>query len=102
MDITLIIDRSGSIGNDDDTVADQAEAMVNALIGTGSKVQQISFSSTATAVAPNGSTSSDLSSLSFTSAADITVPTSYGANGGTNWDDAGRRWRGAVRSVWRP
>ena len=50
VDMTVIVDRSGSIGSQNDEVADAANALVSGLAGTGSSVQVISFSREATAL----------------------------------------------------
>ncbi len=84
LDISIVIDRSGSIGNDNDEVQDAAQAFNDALIGTGSKVQLVSFSDRATAEPGAGA---DLADLAFVDPADLAVPT-FTSGGYTNWDDA--------------
>ena len=89
MDMTLIIDRSGSIGSLNDEVADAANALVQGLAGTGSSVQVISFSREATAlndVSGDGD-NEDLADLEFVPADTLTVPI-FPSGGWTNWDDA--------------
>ena len=89
LDMTLIIDRSGSIGSANTTMSSAANALVSGLAGTGSQVQVISFSRTATALADgNGdSDNDDLADLEFVPAESLTVPT-FPSDGWTNWDDA--------------
>jgi uncharacterized repeat protein (TIGR01451 family) len=83
-DVTLILDRSGSIGSNKTQVQSAAQAFVTALVGTGSKVQIISFSDRATA---EPGSSANLADLAFVDPAGLTVPT-FPSNGKTNWDDA--------------
>ena len=83
-DISLVIDRSGSIGTDNVNVRQAAQTFVDALVGTGSKVQVVSFSTTATAE-PGAHTA--LSDLAFVDPATLTIPL-FTSNGFTNWDDA--------------
>ncbi|MEZ5350907.1 MAG: vWA domain-containing protein [Microthrixaceae bacterium] len=89
LDMTIIIDRSGSIGSYNDDVADAANALIDGVSNTGSKVQVISFSSRATAVTLAGGvgSSSNISDLTLLPAEDVQL-TQYESSGGTNWDDA--------------
>ena len=89
LDMTIIIDRSGSIGNYNDDVADAANALIDGVSNTGSKVQVISFSSRATAVTLAGGvgSSSNISDLTLLPAENVQL-TQYTSSGGTNWDDA--------------
>jgi Mg-chelatase subunit ChlD len=83
-DVTLILDRSGSIGSNNTKVQGAAQTFVSALVGTGSKVQVISFSDRATA---EPGSSANLANLAFVDPAGLTVPT-FPSSGRTNWDDA--------------
>ncbi len=83
-DVTIVIDRSGSIGGNNATVQAAAQTFNDAMIGTGSKVQLLSFSDRATAEPGSGD---DLSDLAFVDPADLDVPT-FNSSGTTNWDDA--------------
>ena len=88
IDVAIIIDRSGSIGGNNDEVQGAAQALVNALVGSGSRVELSSFSTTATAESggsPNV-TSSNISAMAFHDAANVTVPL-FPSSGTTNWDD---------------
>ncbi|MCO5318531.1 MAG: VWA domain-containing protein [Microthrixaceae bacterium] len=89
LDMTIIIDRSGSIGSYNDEMADAANALIGGVSNTGSRVQVISFSSTATAVTLAGGvgSSSNISDLRLLPAEDVQLP-AYNSSGGTNWDDA--------------
>ncbi len=84
IDIALIIDRSGSIGTNNANVRNAAQSLVNALVGSGSKVQVASFSSTATA---EPGSSSNIANLAFVDPAGLTIPL-FSSSGTTNWDDA--------------
>jgi uncharacterized repeat protein (TIGR01451 family) len=84
IDIALIIDRSGSIGNNNTNVQQAAQGLVNALVGTGSKVQVVSFSGTATG---GTGTDADINHLGFVDPAGLTIP-AFTSSGLTNWDDA--------------
>jgi uncharacterized repeat protein (TIGR01451 family) len=83
-DISLVIDRSGSIDDDNVDVQAAAQTFVDALVGTGSKVQVVSFSTTATA---EPGAHAALSGLAFVDPATLTVPL-FTSSGYTNWDDA--------------
>lgn len=83
-DISLVIDRSGSIDDDNVKVQQAAQTFVDALVGTGSEVQVVSFSTTATAEPGAGAALAD---LEFVDPATLTVPL-FTSNGFTNWDDA--------------
>ena len=63
---------------------------VSGLAGTGSKVQVISFSDTATALEDRtgDGDNSDLDDLAFVPAEDVVVPQFRTCGGYTNWDDA--------------
>ncbi|MFV0317234.1 MAG: VWA domain-containing protein [Microthrixaceae bacterium] len=90
LDMTIIIDRSGSIDGYNDQVANAANALIDGVSNTGSKVQVISFSSRATAVTLSNGTigsSSAIGDLALHDAEDVNL-TKYTSNGGTNWDDA--------------
>lgn len=91
IDITLVIDRSGSIGDDNVAVRDAGRALIRALVGTGSRVQVVTFSTSATALVRSGpgtySQSGDLDDLAYYDASLLTDLPSFNSSGGTNWDD---------------
>ncbi|MEZ5238895.1 MAG: VWA domain-containing protein [Microthrixaceae bacterium] len=89
LDMTIIVDRSGSIGNYNDEMADAANALIDGVSNTGSRVQVISFSSRATAVTLAGGvgSSDNISDLRLLPAEDVQL-SAYNSSGGTNWDDA--------------
>ena len=84
LDLSLVVDRSGSISTNNTKVQQAAQSFVGALVGTGSAVQVVSFSDRATAE-PGGGT--QLSDLVLSDPASLTIPT-FPSNGSTNWDDA--------------
>ena len=84
LDLSLVIDRSGSIGSNNTKVQAAAQAFVDALVGTGSTVQVVSFSDRATAEPGAGSALGD---LAFSDPATLAVPL-FPSAGSTNWDDA--------------
>jgi len=85
IDINLVIDRSGSIGDDMDLVTAGAQSFVNAVSGTGSRVRTSSFSSTALVHPAGGAGTDVIDSLLWSSADGYKVPT-LTAGGGTNMD----------------
>jgi hypothetical protein len=89
LDMTLIIDRSGSIQEQSATVAAASNALVQGLAGTGSRVQVISFATRATAFddANGDGDNEDLEDLRFMPADELVVP-EFPSQGYTNWDDA--------------
>ncbi|MCZ7628045.1 MAG: VWA domain-containing protein [Microthrixaceae bacterium] len=89
LDMTIIIDRSGSIGSYNDDMIDAANALIDGVSNTGSKVQVISFATTATAVTLAGGvgSSNNIGDLRLLPAEDVNL-TKYTSSGGTNWDDA--------------
>ena len=89
LDMTLIIDRSGSIKEQSATVAAASNALVQGLAGTGSRVQVISFATRATAFddANGDGDNEDLEDLRFLPADELVVP-EFPSQGYTNWDDA--------------
>jgi hypothetical protein len=96
VNITLIIDRSNSISTAEaNDIRDAARALIRGLVGTGSKVQVITFATRAAGVVRSTSgaySSGDLADLRYYDAADLVdLPAFYSpgnADGGTNWDDA--------------
>ncbi|MGI9576669.1 MAG: vWA domain-containing protein [Microthrixaceae bacterium] len=89
LDMTLIVDRSGSIRDQNTTVAAAGNALIEGLAGTGSNVQVISFSTSATALedANGDGDTDDIADLRFQPADDVVVPV-FPSRGYTNWDDA--------------
>lgn len=83
-DVSIVLDRSGSIGANNTKVQQAAQTFVDALVGTGSKVQLVSFSERATAEPGAGAALGD---LAFVDPATLDVPT-FTSSGTTNWDDA--------------
>jgi hypothetical protein len=93
IDVQLILDRSGSIGDTPgatQAVRSAAKAFVGALSGTGSKVAIIDFSSTAKLQI--GYTTVDSTSIAnvFNPYIDNTNGNGYNPGGWTNWEDAFR------------
>lgn len=95
LDLTLILDRSGSIGSNNDEVADAGQAIIDALEGTGGRVKVIRFSNTAEGLGATGSGSQgshytdDIAQVTFRDPATVTLPPAgFSSSGGTNWDDA--------------
>ena len=89
LDVTLVLDRSGSIldAGETGTVTDAAQEFVDGLEGTGGKVKIVNFGDTAQGDDDNGSSTSDLDDVAFRDPADVEVDVpSLGRS--TNWDDA--------------
>lgn len=84
LDVNLVVDRSGSIGAENTTVQKAAQTLVDALVGTPSRVRLASFSSTAL-VHPGGDAlgTSDLGSWQWEPVAGFAVPV-LPSGGGTN------------------
>ena len=86
VNVMLILDSSGSIGNDAKNVTDAARGFLTALAGTGSQVAIVDFDETATLAVPyNLVTTANINGV-FDKYLD-----SYNANGVTNWEDAFKR-----------
>jgi uncharacterized repeat protein (TIGR01451 family)/LPXTG-motif cell wall-anchored protein len=89
LDVTLVLDDSGSIST---TEADQARAaadlFASALVGTPSSLKVVTFATRATGIAAGGGSTSNLNNIVFRDPASYTAPTSGDGDGGTNWDDA--------------
>jgi uncharacterized repeat protein (TIGR01451 family)/LPXTG-motif cell wall-anchored protein len=89
LDVTLVLDDSGSISTTEaDQAREAASRFASALVGTPSSLKVVTFASRATGVAAGGGATSNLSNVVFRDPADYTAPTSGGGSGGTNWDDA--------------
>jgi hypothetical protein len=96
VNVTLIIDRSNSISTTEaNDIRDAARGLIRGLVGTGSKVQVITFATTAVGVIRSTAgvySTGDLASLRYYDAAELVdLPAFYapgGSAGGTNWDDA--------------
>lgn len=84
LDLNLVIDRSGSVAAENETVARAAQQIIAALDGTPSRVRMASFSSTAL-VHPAGDPTGtpDLSGWTWEPVSDFEVPVLPSA-GGTN------------------
>ena len=86
VNVMLILDSSGSIGNNAKNVTDAARGFLTALAGTGSQVAIVNFDETATLAVPyNLVTTANINGV-FDKYLD-----SYNANGVTNWEDAFKR-----------
>ena len=86
VNVMLILDSSGSIGNNAKNVTDAARGFLTALAGTGSQVAIVDFDETATLAVPyNLVTTANIDGV-FDKYLD-----SYNANGVTNWEDAFKR-----------
>jgi prepilin-type N-terminal cleavage/methylation domain-containing protein len=89
--VTLVVDKSGSIGGAIGSVRDGIRSFVNAFEGTPTKLQVVLFSSTASVLGnPSGwNKFYDLSDPADVSAILGEInSTNISAGGGTNWDDA--------------
>jgi hypothetical protein len=84
LDISLLVDRSGSIGEDNSVVAQAEQGLVDALKDTGSRIKLASFADDAT-VHPFGHQEGDpnQNNLNWSVVENYTVPTLPSA-GGTN------------------
>ena len=88
LDVTLILDDSGSISSSEaDQVRTAASTFASALDGTPSRVKVDVFSSRAQGVSSGGSLTSNLGNVVFRDPSLYTDPTSGAGDGGTNWDD---------------
>jgi hypothetical protein len=87
IDVTLILDRSGSIDGSEDDVQDAAQSLVDAFADTGSRFKVVTFADTATGANSSGSQTSTLANIVFRDAEDVTIG-AFNASGSTNWDDA--------------
>lgn len=85
IDVNLIFDRSGSVGNDIDVVTEAAQSFVNHLSGTGSRVRTVSFASTATGHPGGGVGTESIASLTWSMMDGYQVP-DLTAGGGTNME----------------
>ena len=84
----MILDDSGSISSSEaDQVRTAADTFASSLVGTPSRVKVDVFSTRATGIQANGTSTSTLGNIVFRDPADYTAPTSGGGDGGTNWDD---------------
>jgi uncharacterized repeat protein (TIGR01451 family) len=88
LDVTLVLDDSGSISSSEaDQVRTAASTFASALNGTPSRVKVDVFSTRAQGINAAGSSTSTLNNIVFRDPALYTDPTSGGGDGGTNWDD---------------
>ena len=97
VNITLIIDRSNSIdGTEATQIRDAARALIRGLVGTGSRVQVITFGTRSQAVVRSATgvytTSANIADLRYYDASELQDLPAFNApgdgEGGTNWDDA--------------
>ena len=84
IDVMLVLDESGSIGNNAQNVRDAARAFLDALSGTGSSVSIVDFSTTAKQQVPYTAVTQD----SITKIFAPYLKTGYVPNGWTNWEAA--------------
>jgi uncharacterized repeat protein (TIGR01451 family) len=88
LDVTLVLDDSGSISSSEaDQVRQAASSFASALDGTPSRVKVGVFATNATGVNAAGSMTPNLNNIVFRDPALYTDPTSGAGSGGTNWDD---------------
>ncbi|WP_421119358.1 hypothetical protein ACE2AJ_18670 [Aquihabitans daechungensis] len=88
LDVTLVLDDSGSISSTEaDQVRQAASSFASALDGTPSRVKVGVFSTLATGVNSGGSLTANLNNIVFRDPGLYTNPTSGSGDGGTNWDD---------------
>lgn len=88
LDVTLVLDDSGSISSGEaDQVRNAAALFASALEGTPSRVKAVTFATRATGITSAGASTSNLANVAFRDPGDYTAPTSGAGNGGTNWDD---------------
>ncbi len=91
LDVILVLDESGSIAGDAQAVRDGARAMLEALVGTHSRVALIEFN--AAARFPIGSDYSEVTggpggSISPGGVFDLYLNNNYNPDESTNWEDA--------------
>ena len=84
IDVMLVLDESGSIGNNAQNVRDAARAFLDALSGTGSSVSIVDFSTTARQQVPYTTVTQD----SITKVFVPYLKNGYAPNGWTNWEAA--------------
>ncbi len=88
LDVTLVLDHSGSISSSEaDQVRLAASTFASALDGTPSRVKVAVFASRAQGVNAAGSLTPNLNNTVFRDPSAYANPTSGGGSGGTNWDD---------------
>lgn len=88
LDVTLVLDDSGSINSTEATqVRTAADTFASALVGTPSRVKVDVFSTRATGIQAAGTSTSNLGNIVFRDPSAYTDPTSGAGSGGTNWDD---------------
>jgi hypothetical protein len=85
--LTLVLDDSGSIGNQAGNYASAAKQFVNALAGTSTQLRIVSFNASANA-SWNGASAYDLASAGDVDDAEGDIDSIYqSVSGATNWDD---------------